>query len=54
MGQAKHNPTAMAAKRGELPPKRRGPSKREMEREMQRRMVLRFPLLRYIPGVFYD
>ena len=32
MGQHKHNPTAIAAKNGELPPKPKKPSKREMDR----------------------
>lgn len=31
MGQHKHNPVALAAKRGELPPKPPAPSKRERE-----------------------
>ena len=32
MGQAKHNPTAIAAKKGELPPKPQKMSKREQDR----------------------
>lgn len=32
MGQHKHNPTAIAAAKGELPPKPKGMSKRESER----------------------
>lgn len=32
MGQHKHNPTAIAAKNGELPPKPKKMSKRESER----------------------
>lgn len=32
MGQHKHNPTAIAAKNGELPPKPQKMSKREAER----------------------
>lgn len=32
MGQHKHNPTAIAAKNGELPPKPKKMSKRETER----------------------
>ena len=32
MGQHKHNPTAIAAKNGELPPKPKHMSKREYER----------------------
>jgi len=34
MGQHKHNPTAIAAKNGELPPKPKGMSKREWERQL--------------------
>ena len=34
MGQHKHNPTAIAAKNGELPPKPKMMSKREAERLM--------------------
>ena len=33
MGQHKHNPTAIAAKEGKLPPKPQKKSKRQMERE---------------------
>lgn len=32
MGEHKHNPTAIAAKKGELPPKERGISKKKTER----------------------
>ena len=32
MGQHKHNPTAIAAKNGELPPKQKGMSKRQRDR----------------------
>lgn len=32
MGQHKYNPTAIAAKNGELPPKQKGISKREIDR----------------------
>ena len=32
MGAHKYNPTAIAAKNGELPPKKPKPSKKEMER----------------------
>lgn len=31
MGHHKHNPTAIAAKNGELPPKKRGMTKRQRE-----------------------
>ena len=34
MGQHKHNPTAIAAKNGELPPKPIKKSKRQCEREL--------------------
>ena len=34
MGQHKYNPTAIAAKNGELPPKPKKPSKRERERDL--------------------
>lgn len=34
MGQHKHNPTAIAAKEGKLPPKPPRKSKRQMEREI--------------------
>ena len=35
MGQHKTNPTAIAAKNGELPPKEKPMSKRERERELE-------------------
>lgn len=31
MGEHKYNPTAIAAKNGELPPKPKNPTKKEME-----------------------
>lgn len=34
MGAHKHNPTAIAAKNGELPPKPKKKSKREVERKL--------------------
>lgn len=34
MGQHKHNPTAIAAKEGKLPPKPKKKGKREIEREI--------------------
>lgn len=34
MGQHKHNPTAIAAKNGELPPKPKKLSKREADRQI--------------------
>lgn len=36
MGQHKHNPTAIAAKNGELPPKPKKMGKRERERLLMR------------------
>lgn len=39
MGQHKYNPTAIAAKNGEIPPKPKPPSKRE--REAMAHMALR-------------
>lgn len=38
MGEHKHNPTAIAAKNGELPPKQRPMSKRQMDAIMRRRI----------------
>lgn len=34
MGQHKHNPTAIAAKNGELPPKPKKKGSRELDREL--------------------
>jgi hypothetical protein len=34
MGQHKHNPTAIAAKEGKLPPKPKKKGKRELDREL--------------------
>lgn len=51
MGQHKHNPTAIAAKNGELPPKPKKPSKKEVERQVFRKCqeMLSAPL--YAMGV---
>ena len=38
MGEHKHNPTAIAAKNGELPPKQRPMSKRQMDAIMRKRI----------------
>lgn len=38
MGQHKHNPTAIAAKNGELPPKPKKMGKREWERMIVRKI----------------
>lgn len=35
MGQHKHNPTAIAAREGKLPPKPQKMSKKELERELR-------------------
>jgi len=39
MGQHKHNPVAVAAKKGELPPKPKKPSKREREMLLWHEMI---------------
>lgn len=39
MGQHKHNPTAIAAKNGELPPKPKKMGKREAERWLMREIA---------------
>lgn len=44
MSEHKHNPTAIAAKNGELPPKEKGISKRETERRA-------YQLIREITGI---
>lgn len=41
MGQHKHNPTAIAAKNGELPPKPKPMGKREQERMVMREIERR-------------
>ena len=48
MGQHKYNPTAQAAKRGELPPKPKTVPKRQKEREARKaaRMALRATLMK--------
>lgn len=38
MGEHKHNPTAIAAKNGELPPKKKPVSKRELDRLLMKRI----------------
>lgn len=48
MGQHKHNPTAIAAARGELPPKPPKKSKRQRDAEM--RMAVLAALEKYAPG----
>lgn len=39
MGQHKHNPTAIAAKKGELPPKPPKPGKRERDAMLHAEMI---------------
>lgn len=41
MGQHKHNPTAIAAKNGELPPKPKPIGKRDLERMIMREIERR-------------
>lgn len=45
MGQHKTNPTAVAAKNGELPPKEKKPGKRELERLVYRKIQEVMPKL---------
>lgn len=49
MGQAKHNPIALAAKRGELPPKPRKMGKKEFKRKLTEEFYKRYirPILPY-------
>ena len=48
MGQHKHNPTALAAARGELPPKPPKKSKAQSDAEM--RMAILASLEKHAPG----
>lgn len=48
MGQHKHNPIAIAAARGELPPKLPKKSKRQMDAEL--RMATLVALEKHAPG----
>lgn len=51
MGEHKHNPTAIAARNGEIPPKKPKPSKRE--REMMAKAALNDALRkRGIPALY--
>lgn len=54
MGQHKHNPTAIAAKNGELPPKQKPMGKRDLERmimcEIERRTGIYSALQRIRKG----
>ena len=52
MGQHKHNPTAIAASKGELPPKKRAPqlTKRQAERLLKAEILRRCaPLYAFSP-----
>ena len=51
MGQHKHNPTAIAAKNGELPPKKREPqlTKRQAERLLKAEILSRCTPLLALP-----
>lgn len=52
MGQHKHNPTAIAAAKGELPPKKRAPqlTKRQAERLLKEEILRRCaPLYAFSP-----
>lgn len=51
MGQHKHNPTAIAAKNGELPPKKREPrlTNRQAERLLKLEILSRMPVLEALP-----
>ena len=51
MGQHKHNPTAIAAKNGELPPKKREPqlTKRQAERILKAEILSRCTPLLALP-----
>lgn len=50
MGQSKYNPTAQAAKAGELPPKPRKLSKRERERHVAKIIRERTGITRIFEG----
>ena len=50
MGQHKYNPTAIAAARGELPPKPQKKSKRQRDAEM--RMAVLAALEKHAPGTW--
>lgn len=49
MGQHKTNPTAIAAKRGEIPPKPKPMSKLETEQWLRRQVARRYADLLYCP-----
>lgn len=54
MGQHKTNPTAIAAKRGELPPKPKPMSKLETEQWLWRQVARRYANFLYLPKPQYE
>ena len=56
MGQHKYNPTAIAAKNGELPPKKREPrlTNRQAERLLMLEILSRIPILEALPPEMKD
>lgn len=56
MGQHKHNPTAIAAKNGELLPKKREPrlTNRQAERLLKLEILSRIPILEALPPEMKD
>lgn len=56
MGQHKYNPTAIAAKNGELPPKKREPrlTNRQAERLLKLEILSRIPILEALPPTMKD
>ena len=54
MGQHKANPTAIAAKRGGLPPKPKPMSKRESEQWLRRQVARRYADFLYCPKPQYE
>ena len=56
MGQHKHNPTAIAAAKGELPPKKRERrlTKRQAERLLKLEILSRMPILEALPPEMKD
>lgn len=55
MGQHKHNPTAIAAAKGETPPKKRERlTKRQAERLLKLEILSRIPILEALPPEMKD
>ncbi len=54
MGQHKTNPTAIAAKRGELPPKPKPMSKREAEQRLREKIARRYAKYLYCSETKYQ